>query len=303
MQAIHSNLRQKEEALAPTEKFLNKSITDTYRLFLYMISLLVKLHEVGEERLEKRSKMLLASDEDRNPSRNFVDHRHLKFFRESEKLQEELKKRKMKPWDLQFQLVNKIYEDLVQQDFYKEFLLLDSLSQKKEARFLSQLYTDVIAPRQDIMDFLEDENITWMDDYPLVNSAMLKFIERTKPQTHPELKLPELVKDESDIKFSLELLRKTVNNQSKLIERIQGKTPNWDTDRIAQLDTVLIMMAQCELLYFPSIPVKVTINEYVEISKDYSSPKSGNFINGILDTLLREFRNQDMIQKVGRGLM
>jgi len=151
------------------------------------------------------------------------------------------------------------------------------------------------------MDFLEDENITWMDDYPLVNTAMIMFLRKVKPDK--DVKLPPLVKDEDDIKFSMDLFRKTVLNQDEYLERIDGKTPNWEQDRIAQIDLILIMMGQCELLKFNSIPVKVTLNEYLEIAKDYSTPKSSFFINGILDNLVKEFDKAGTMNKIGRGLM
>ncbi|MEM6380023.1 MAG: transcription antitermination factor NusB [Bacteroidota bacterium] len=174
-------------------------------------------------------------------------------------------------------------------------------SLKKDLTFLTQIYTDIIAPNADIMDFLEDENITWLDDYPLVNTTMIMFFRKIKPSK--DVKLPELIKDQEDIKFAIQLFRKTVLHQDDYIKGIEGKTPNWEKDRIAQLDLILIMMAQCEFLNFSSIPVKVSLNEYLEISKDYSTPKSSYFINGILDNLAKEFDKAGLINKIGRGLM
>jgi N utilization substance protein B len=303
MQAVHAYERQEDDNIQELEKFLNQSMTDVRILLLYMLQLLVKIHEAAEDRLEKGKKKHLATEEDLNPSRNFVNHGFLKFLATSEVLKEELKKRKLKPWSLEFKYVNNLLDEIQQSDHYKEFQALEQPSQKQEVKFISALYADNIAPRQEIIDFLEDENITWIDDYPLVNSTLLKMFNKTKPKTHQDIRIPDLFKSQDDAKFAMDLFRKTINNRTELNNRIEGKTPNWDKDRIAQLDIVLIMMAQCELLYFPSIPIKVTINEYLDISREYSSPKSANFINGILDTLLRELSDNGMINKVGRGLM
>jgi len=303
MQAVHAYLRQQPESIAEIEKFLNRSMTDARVLFLYMLQLMVKLHEVADDRLEKGTRKHLATEQELNPSMNFVDLGLLKFFRESDTLKGELKKRKLKPWEVEFKYVNNLMDEIVASGIYQNFLKENEPAQKKQVKFLKDLYIKVIAPRQEIMDYLEDQNITWMDDYPVVNSFMLKFFDKTKPQTHEDIRMPQLVKQEEDVKFAMDLFRRTVNHSTELQNRISGKTPNWDTDRIAQLDVVLIMLAQSELLYFPSIPVKVTINEYLDISRDYSSPKSANFINGILDTLLKELTEENKINKAGRGLL
>jgi len=145
--------------------------------------------------------------------------------------------------------------------------------------------------------------LTWVDDLPMVNTfilKMLKNIEVNKPQS---LIFPKPSENQEDTDFGIHLLEKVIVNDEKLQKELLGKTPNWDTDRIAQLDNVILKIAIAELLYFPLIPSKVTLNEYLEIAKDYSTPNSNNFVNGVLDKLVKEFSQENRLNKTGRGLL
>tara|TARA_B100001971_G_C18000548_1_gene437095 strand:- start:224 stop:772 length:549 start_codon:yes stop_codon:yes gene_type:complete len=174
---------------------------------------------------------------------------------------------------------------------------------KEDKNFILDIFKEIIAPNDKLYDYLEDKNLTWLDDLPTVNTFILKLLRKLKETSDPVTLTPKLYKDIEDKEYAINLFKKTLLNQSKLGEEISGKTNNWDRDRIASLDMVLLKMAICELLHFPSIPTKVTINEYLEISKEYSTPKSSIFINGILDKLLKEYQNDGKLNKVGRGLM
>jgi N utilization substance protein B len=144
--------------------------------------------------------------------------------------------------------------------------------------------------------------LTWLDDLPVVNTLILKSIKQSK-HGKERIFLPELYKDDEDREFVKDLFTKTVLNDDMLTTEIQGKTPNWDKDRIANLDLILLKMAICEFLKFPSIPAKVTINEYIELAKEYSTSKSSMFVNGILDKLIKEYKKENKLNKIGRGLM
>jgi N utilization substance protein B len=162
---------------------------------------------------------------------------------------------------------------------------------------------EFIAPNDKLYDYLEDTKLTWVDDLPIVNTAILKFLKKLKESTPQELKLPKLFKSPEDEEFGTDLFRKVYVNDEELSNEMQGKTPNWDKERIAEIDTILIKMALCEFLNFSSIPVKVTINEYLEIAKEYSTPKSSIFINGVLDKLSKEYQEENRLNKIGRGLL
>lgn len=301
MQALFAFQNQDESEMRDLEKFLNNSMAQTYTLYLYMLQLLVELHKLAEYRLEKQMTRHLATPEDLNPSRNFVENRILCKLAASQELKDSLEKRKLKPWDLNDKYIKNLFDRICESKAYVVYMSEPETSLKKDLSFLIQIYSDIIVPSDEIMDFLEDENLTWMDDYPLVNTAMIMFLRKVKPSK--EVRLPSLFKDESDAKFTMDLFRKSLLNQDEYQQRIEGKTPNWEKDRIAQLDLILIQMAQAEFLNFSSIPVKVTMNEYLEISKDYSTPKSSFFINGILDNLVKEFEKEGVLNKMGRGLM
>jgi N utilization substance protein B len=140
-----------------------------------------------------------------------------------------------------------------------------------------------------------------VDDIPLVNTQLQKELKAIEPGQ--EFRVSKLYKDAEDREFVTQLFRKTVLNESDLAKEYIDKTPNWDTERIAEIDTIILKLAICEFLKFPSIPIKVTINEYLEIAKEYSTPKSSIFINGILDNLVKEFQTADKLKKAGRGLL
>lgn len=301
MQAIFAFQRQQPDDLKELEKFLNGSMVQTFTLFLFMAQLLVELHKMASHKVTIASNKLLGSTAQKNLTRVFIENKAILKLVQSEALKEALAKRKLAPWHLDLKYVEKIYEAMI---VSKEYVIYTSAAQttfKEDVNFLAHVYTDIIAPSEEILDYLEDHNITWIDDYPLVNTSILKFLRKLKPTK--EVVLPVLIKDQEDVQFAMDLFRKTILNQDELLDRINGKTPNWEQDRIAQLDLVLIIMAQVEFLYFPSVPVKVTLNEYLEIAKDYSTPKSSTFINGIVDSLLKEFEAAGTLNKIGRGLM
>ena len=301
MQAVFAFQRQKPDELKELEKFLNSSMTQTFVLFLYMAQLLVKIHELAKHRFKLAGERHTGSEAVKNPSRALIENKVLVELVKSPALKEALEKRKLDPWHLDSKYVELLYDKIVNSKIFIMYASEETDSIKKDQNFINEIFSEIIAPSDELMDYLEDIHITWMDDYPLVNTEIIKFVRKIK--VDKVIKLPELVKDGEDIKFAMDLFRRTVLNHDELKNRLEGKTPNWDSERIAQIDSVMIMMAQCEFLYFPSIPVKASLNEYLEISKDYSSPKSSVFINGILDNLLKQFQNEDMINKIGRGTM
>jgi N utilization substance protein B len=196
-----------------------------------------------------------------------------------------------------------IYNEVMESDIYAIYMSNADTSYEEDKRLVIDLFRDIIAPNEKIYDYFEDDKLTWVDDIPIVNTFLLKQFKKVKENTVPSYFLPPLFKDDDDMVYANRLLTKTLLNNSKLEKEIEGKTPNWDKDRIADIDAILLKMAICELLNFPSIPERVTINEFLEIAKEYSTPKSSIFINGILDKLVREYKEEGKLKKVGRGLL
>ena len=165
------------------------------------------------------------------------------------------------------------------------------------------MFKNIIASSSYLYNYLEDNNLTWIDDLPVVNTFILKTLKKLKTNNLESLQFPKIDESFDDIEFGIQLLKKSILEEEKLLKELEGKTPNWGAERIAQMDKVILKIAIAEILHFPEIPTKVTINEYLEISKDYSTPNSNNFINGVLDKLVREFVVEKRMIKQGRGLL
>ncbi|MFC4094431.1 transcription antitermination factor NusB [Euzebyella saccharophila] len=304
MQCIYALTQSKDDSLEKQEKFLRYSIDSMYTLYLLELSLLIELHQRASEQLQLSSKKYLASNEDQYPDqKKFVKNGLLLKIVRNEALKEELKKRKLNNWYLNEEYVRIIYKEMIESEAYAAYMQSGSQSFAEDKDFLVLLFKDIIAPNEKIYDYFEDDKLTWVDDFPIVNTFVLKLLKKAK-ESHPEsFFLPRLLKDEDDMKFAKKLLTKTLLKEAEWNKEIEGKTPNWDKDRIADIDAILLKMAICELLNFPSIPEKVTINEALEIAKEYSTPKSSIFINGILDKLVKEYKSTGKLNKIGRGLM
>lgn len=303
MQTIYSFKGGESDSFDKEQKFLLHSLDNIYNLYLLLISLLIEIQKKSEDYLDKTSKKHLATKEEKNPNKKLVNNEVLLMLKNNVLLQDELEQRKISNWDLDSEYVDVIFREILASDLYAQYMQTKTTSFKEDRAFVVDIFSDIIAPNDKLYDYLEDKNLTWIDDLPVVNTAILKLLRKVKQDALATYLLPKLYKDLDDKAYAIELFKKTLLNQSKLSEVIKGKTQNWDSERIASLDTVLLKMAICEIQKFPSIPVKVTINEYLEIAKEYSTPKSSIFINGILDKLVKEYQETDTLNKTGRGLM
>ncbi|MEM6863641.1 MAG: transcription antitermination factor NusB [Bacteroidota bacterium] len=303
MQCIYALVQSKDDSLEKQEKFLKMSIENMYVLYLLMLSLIKEIHARAEKHLQHASKKYLATEEDAYPNpEKFVNNAVLVQISQNGLLKDNLAKRKLNNWYFNEDYVKIIYKDVVKSDIYKSYMTSKDKSYSEDKAVILQLFKEVIAPNEKIYEYFEDDKLTWIDDFPIVNTFLLKRIKKADKSKGDSYFLPRLVKDEQDLDFAKKLLTKTLLNDAKWEQEIEGKTPNWDNDRIAEIDSIILKMAICELLNFPSIPEKVTLNEYLEIAKEYSTPKSSIFINGVLDKLAKEYKNTGRLQKMGRGL-
>lgn len=302
MQTIYAMHQHQSDVLDREEKFLYQSIENMQDLYLLLLSALVEIREKEEEYLDVASKKHLATKEERNPNRKFISNIVLKQLAENEALQDALDNRSIKNWKNNDDLILHLIEEIKASDLYASYMSKPVGSFEEEKHFVADLFSQIIAPNERLYDYLEDYKLTWLDDLPVVNTFILKQIKGLKNE-EDSIRLSKLYKDEDDKEFVRNLFRKTVLNEIEFSKEYIDKTPNWDVDRIAEMDTIILKLAICELLKFPSIPVKVTINEYLEIAKEYSTPKSSIFINGILDNLVKDFQKDNRLQKAGRGLL
>lgn len=304
MQCIYALIQSKDDSLDKQEKFLKVSIDNMYTLYLLMLSLFMELHEKAREQVRLSSKKYLADRSDKYPNKEkFLNNKLLLQISENNILREELKRRKLNNWYLNEEYVKIIYQEVVESEIYDRYMSNPQTSYEEDKGLVLDLFKDIIAPNEKIYDYLEDDKLTWVDDIPIVNTHLLKVLKKVKENSVPSYFLSALLKDEEDMTYAKRLLTKTLLNNAKWEKEIEGKTPNWDKDRIADIDAILLKMAICELLNFPSIPERVTINEFLEIAKEYSTPKSSIFINGVLDKLVREYKEDGKLNKLGRGLL
>jgi N utilization substance protein B len=304
MQCIYALTQSKDDSLEKQEKFLKVSIENMYTLYLLMLSLFIELYERAENQISLSSKKYLKNNTDSYPNKEkFLGNKLLQQIAENKMIKDELSKRKLNNWYLNEEYIRIIYNEVMESDIYAKYMSNAATSYEEDKKLIIDLFRDIIAPNEKIYDYFEDDKLTWVDDIPIVNTFLLKQFKKVKENTVPSYFLPPLFKDDDDMVYANRLLTKTLLNNSKLEMEIEGKTPNWDKDRIADIDAILLKMAICELLNFPSIPERVTINEFLEIAKEYSTPKSSIFINGILDKLVREYKEEGKLKKVGRGLL
>lgn len=285
------------------EKFLLFSIENILDLYLIMLSALIEIRKKEVVFLEKSAEKHLATKEERNPNKKFVNNAIFDLLEENNSLSIGLENRKINNWHLNDDYILILLAAIKESDLYEKYMSNNSNNFAEDKNFIVDVFTEIIAPNEKLYDYLEDHKLTWVDDIPLVNTEIVKQLKGMKPNADDAFRVPKLYKDVEDKEFVSNLFRKTVLNEADLAKEFTDKTPNWDVERIAEIDTIILKMAICEFLKFPSIPVKVTINEYLEIAKEYSTPKSSIFINGILDNLVKEFENDKKLLKTGRGLM
>ncbi|WP_375251995.1 transcription antitermination factor NusB [Dokdonia donghaensis] len=302
MQTIYALGSKEQFDLQNEDKFTVESMNQMYNLYLLMLDLMVEVHAFAKAEQEKISKKILATEEEKNPNTKFINNQVLTKLSDNAELRDEISKRKLKHWRQNDEYVAIIYNEIVASDRYASYMEEEETTFKIDRKFVVDIYTEIIAPNDKLYDYIEDARLTWIDDLPMINMAVLRRLGKLKPASPESSLLPSLFKNEEDVHFGTELLEKTVANETFLAKEITENTPNWDKERIADVDMVLIKMALCEFLKFPTIPVKVTINEYLEISKEYSTPKSSIFINGILDKLVKQYEREKRLKKEGRGL-
>lgn len=304
MQCIYALTQSHDDSLQKQEKFLTYSVENMYSLYLLMLSLLIEVRSLADQHVKKSSKKYITSEADKLPNKKkFINNAVLTQIAENKALLEELENRKLKNWYLNEEYIKIIFKEIRESKLYKDYMLTADSTYEEDKQLIVELFKTVIAPNEKIYDYFEDDKLTWVDDIPIVNTFTLKLLKKVKANSSESFFLPALLKDEEDMQYGKKLLSKTLLKNEEWEKEIDGKTPNWDKDRIAEIDAILLKMAICELLNFPSIPEKVTINEYLEIAKEYSTPKSSIFINGILDKLVKEYKTEGKLNKVGRGLL
>ncbi|BFM44172.1 transcription antitermination factor NusB [Flavobacterium sp. CFS9] len=303
MQSIYAMHQSGSDNMEKEEKFLFYSIDNIQDLYLIMLSSLIEICKKESVFLHLSSKKHLATAAERNPNEKFIKNKIFQLLAESNSLSIALENRKINNWNLNDDYIILLLNDIKSSALYAKYMSTTTNTFEEDRQFVIDLFAEVIVPNEKLYEYLEDDKLTWVDDIPVVNTHIIKQLKAIKTEDPDDFRVPRLYKDVEDKDFAKDLFRRTVLNESVFAKEYDDKTPNWDSERIAEIDTIILKMAICEFLKFPSIPVKVTLNEYLEIAKEYSTPKSSIFINGILDNLVKELTANKKMIKVGRGLM
>ena len=301
MQSVYAMIKSHDDDIVKEEKFLKFSIKKMFDLYVLLFKLLVEVQNLAEQKQEISKKKHLVTDEDLSPNRKFVENKLIKKIAESNSLSLHIEAQHLNNWSADDEYVKIIWDKLRNSTLYTSYLSLEDDSFSIDKNFVVDFFTDIIAPSTKLAEYFEDQNITWVDDIPFVNTWVVRSLKKQKETS--AFSLGNLYKNKDDSDFVSELFKKVILNHHTFENDIKIHTPNWESDRIADIDMILIKRGACEFLNCPMIPIKVTINEYIEIAKDYSSEKSSYFVNGVLDKLSREFEKDKKLIKVGRGLL
>ncbi|MFV0530871.1 MAG: transcription antitermination factor NusB [Flavobacteriales bacterium] len=302
MQAMYAYECSGEDMLV-VEKNMFSGIEKIFDLYVYSINFLLEVRNLADTKLEIRKKRRLASEEDLNPNKRFVNNPVLEYLSKNPQINEYTSKNSQLTWDETDEYVKQIYTAILDTDEYHRYMTKEKVSFEDHKRIILRIFKYTIAPNEKIGEWYEDQEITWFDDYQISNTMVYRTLEHITEQEKEHFKVYKVFKDEEDEEFTKKLFRTTIHEKQRTGKIIAEKAKNWDIDRIAKVDYIILKLALTELLEFPNIPPKVTLNEYIELAKEYSTPKSRIFVNGILDSTLKEFSEKQKLIKSGRGLL
>ena len=299
LQFLYSWKKSNGSEIAVLEKQFLKSLKKVEELYILLFVYIIELRDYADNYLENSKKKQLLSNNDLNPSKKFVNNLFLKKIKDDSYLSKKARNAKLSLAN-EKNMIKTIYFKMVETNLYKSYMSEENVNFESDKSFILKLFSKELIEMEVFQDFLNEQYIFWNDDLPFICSMVIKTI---KQSDKDNIELFGLFKDTDEKDFAVNLLRHSIINSKEFSELISSKTKNWDLDRVAQMDLILMQMALTELLKMPSIPVKVTINEYIELAKYYSTINSKNFVNGILDSLLIDLKRKGAIKKMGRGLI
>ena len=299
LQFVYSWNKSKDTDIVKVEKQFLKSLEKVKELYTLLLLILVEVRDFAEDFQEDAKKKKLPSDEDLNPKTKFIDNLFIQKLKHDTSLMSKANELKLSFSDSR-SLIKAIYLDVIKTPLYENYMSEEETGFDVDKKFILKLFSKHIIDVAALQDFLNEQYIYWDDDLPFVSSMIVKTI---KESSDSKISLFDLFNNKEEKDFALNLLRFSIIHSDEYTELISSKTKNWEIDRIALMDLILMQMALTELLKMPQIPVKVSINEYLELAKYYSTPNSKNFVNGILDNLHIELKQKGLITKTGRGLI
>jgi len=307
LQALYAFFQSKSDRMDFGEKQLFISIEKIYELCFWQLSFMIEIVDFTKVRTEEAKHKHFPTPENLNPNTKFIDNKLIEQIRNNRIYEKKYDQYKIS-WAEQTEMIRRIYKEIIESKYYEKFMAESERTYEGDKEFIILILKKIIAKSDSLKQFYEDLSIYWSDDYHSVTALVIKIINSFTEESDSYHLLPVIYKtanevENEDVDFVKSLYRKTIVNSDKLEKLITEKTVNWEYDRIAVMDIIILKMALTELTEFKSVPVKVTLNEYIELSKSYSTPKSNIFVNGILDKLINDLNESKDILKTGRGLM
>ncbi|MDK2837248.1 MAG: transcription antitermination protein NusB [Bacteroidota bacterium] len=296
VQIVYAWYQNSNNNLKNAEKELLQGFQKSYDLYFYLLLLMVKITDLYEERVEMKKNKFLPTEEDLNPNTHLIENKFIKQLRTNKTLNKYLSERPMS-WDENETFVKNLLDTILGSEEYKNYTGNVSPTYADDKDFWRKIFKQYIYLNDELDDILEDESIYWNDDVETVETFVLKTIKQFSEQNGDNQPLLPMFKDEEDKQFALKLLNETILNEKKYRQLIEKHTQKWDFDRIAFMDMIIMQVAIAELYTCESIPTSVTLNEFIDIAKSYSTPKSGTFVNGILDAIANEAKKEHIIFK------
>ncbi len=302
LMALYAFNRREDENLAQAETELMFSIGKSYDLYHYLLLLVIEVADIASEKIDQALQKRMPSHADLNPKRKFIDNRVIAQLRKNIEFKNYISSRKLS-WVNNSHIPRLLYNKMIVWEAYEEYMQVDNDNYLSDKKFIIRLITELFLNSDDLNSNLEEQSIYWNDDMEYISSMVEKTLKKFKADSGEKTQLMPLFKNAEDEEFVKILFRKAIVHKNKCSELIDKNTTNWEVDRIALMDILVMQLAITEILEFPEIPVKVTLNEYIEIAKYYCTSKSSTFVNGILDNIVKEIRDEGLINKFGRGLL
>ena len=296
IQLMYAYYQNGGKNMETAEKELLFSLSKAYDLYNYLLMLIVAITRYDIQQVEHKEEMNRVAHIDEKVSRRFCDNQFAMQLESNIQLQN-FKNNSKKSWDNEIAFIKNLYEQIVASEIYTEYMALEKTDYNVDREFWRKIYKNIVMKNEELDDVIEDQSLYWNDDREIVDTFVLKTIKRFDPKNGEEQELVPEYKDVEDREFAQRLFRRTILNDEYYRELISRSVKNWEFNRLAYMDIVIMQTAVAELLSFPQIPVSVTINEYVEIAKWYSTPKSGSYVNGIVDAVAKRLKKEGKIAK------
>lgn len=296
IQLMYAFYQNGDKNIETAEKELLFSLSKAYDLYNYLLMLMVAITRYGCTVVEHKETVNKAAHIKDKVSHRFIDNKFVLQLEQNNQLNEYKSKQK-KSWDNEIVYIKKIYEAIVASDIYAEYMAMETTDYNDDREFWRKVYKNIIMKDETLDDVIEDQSLYWNDDREIVDTFVLKTIKRFDPANGEEQELVPEYKDIEDRDFATRLFRRTILNDEYYRELISRCVKNWEFNRLAYMDVIIMQVAVAEMLSFPNIPISVTINEYVEIAKWYSTPKSASYVNGIIDSVAKMLKREGKIAK------